>query len=108
MVAFALAGRVDIDLAKEPVAINRDGQPVYLRDIWPTHEEVAAVMEQSIKQESFKKIYGSVFEGDANWKSLRVPTGDLYAWDPNSTYVKHPPYFIDMSAEPERSFKFSA
>jgi aconitate hydratase len=100
VVAYALAGRVDIDLATEPVAINRDGQPVYLRDIWPTHEEVAAVMGQSIRQESFKKIYGSVYEGDATWKALQVPTGDLYSWDASSTYIANPPYFAGMSTTP--------
>jgi aconitate hydratase len=100
VVAYALAGRMDIDLAIEPVAINKDGQPVYLREIWPTHEEVSAVINRSIKQESFKRIYGSVFEGDANWKSLRVPTGELYAWDASSTYIANPPYFAGMSTTP--------
>jgi aconitate hydratase len=100
VVAYALAGRMDIDLAVEPIAINKDGQPVYLREIWPTHEEVSAVIDRSIKQESFKRIYGSVFEGDANWKSLRVPTGELYAWDASSTYIANPPYFAGMSTTP--------
>jgi aconitate hydratase len=100
VVAYALAGRMDIDLAIEPVAINKDGQPVYLREIWPTHEEVSAVINRSIKQESFKRIYGSVFEGDANWKSLRVPTGELSAWDASSTYIANPPYFAGMSTTP--------
>ena len=100
VVAYALAGRVDIDMAAEPLGTSRDGQPVYLRDIWPTHEEVASVLNRSIKVESFKRIYGSVFEGDANWKELSVPTGDLYAWDASSTYIANPPYFAGMTTTP--------
>jgi len=100
VVAYALAGRVDINLASEPLGINRDSQPVYLRDIWPTHEEVAAVVDRFVKQESFKTIYSSVFEGDPNWKALQVPTGDLYAWDTSSTYIANPPYFVGMSRTP--------
>jgi len=97
VVAYALAGTVDIDWDTEPVGIGSDGQPVFLRDIWPTHEEVAEVMAKSIKEESFRRIYGSVYDGDASWKSLSVPTGALYAWEPNSTYIANPPYFRGMT-----------
>ncbi|VTU02359.1 aconitate hydratase : Aconitate hydratase 1 OS=Singulisphaera acidiphila (strain ATCC BAA-1392 / DSM 18658 / VKM B-2454 / MOB10) GN=Sinac_6551 PE=4 SV=1: Aconitase: Aconitase: Aconitase_C [Gemmataceae bacterium] len=97
VVAYALAGRVDIDWETEPVGTGADGQPVFLRDIWPTHDEVQEVIGRSLKEESFKRIYGSVYEGDASWKALRVPTGDLYAWEASSTYIANPPYFRGMT-----------
>jgi aconitate hydratase len=100
VVAYALAGRVDIDWDNEPVGDGSDGQPVFLRDIWPTHEEVASVVGKSVRQESFERIYRSVYDGDANWKALRVPTGDLYAWDASSTYIANPPYFRGMGVTP--------
>lgn len=100
VVAYALAGKVDIDWETEAIGPDRDGQPVYLRDIWPTHEEVQKAMSESIKRESFLRIYGQVFDGDANWKSLNVPTGDLYQWNPASTYIANPPYFVGMTIAP--------
>ena len=100
VVAYALAGKVDIDWETEPVGTDMAGNPVYLRDIWPTQAEVQAVIEKSIKQESFRRIYGQVFDGDANWRGLDVPTGDLYRWDPQSTYIANPPYFQDMGVAP--------
>jgi aconitate hydratase len=100
VVAYALAGKVDIDWETEPVGTDTDGKPVYLRDIWPTQEEVQAVIDRSIKQDSFRRIYSRVFEGDENWKGLDVPTGDLYRWDPESTYITNPPYFLDMGVAP--------
>jgi aconitate hydratase len=100
VVAYALAGKVDIDWETEPLGTGSDGKPVYLRDIWPTHQEVAAVVGRSVRQESFERIYRSVYEGDANWKALRVPTGDLYAWDAGSTYIANPPYFVGMTRTP--------
>lgn len=100
VVAYALAGKVDIDWETEPVGTGTDGQPVFLRDIWPTHEEVQAVIERAIRQEAFAKIYASVYDGDANWKGLRVPTGDLYQWDAGSTYIANPPYFEGMTTTP--------
>lgn len=100
VVAYALAGKVDIDWEAEPLGEGRDGKLVYLRDIWPSHEEVQSAIAASIKKESFERIYGSVFEGDANWKALNVPTGDLYQWNPSSTYIANPPYFVGMTTTP--------
>lgn len=100
VVAYALAGKVDIDWETEPVGTDKSGGPVYLKDIWPTQAEVQAVIDRSLKQDSFRRIYGQVFEGDANWKGLDVPTGDLYRWDPASTYIANPPYFLDMGVAP--------
>jgi aconitate hydratase len=99
VVAYALAGKVDIDWENEPIGQNGTG-PVYLRDIWPTHEEVQKAVEESIKRESFLRIYGSVYDGDANWKALSVPTGNLYEWNPKSTYIANPPYFKGMTTTP--------
>jgi aconitate hydratase len=89
-VAYALAGRMDVDLLGEPLQDD-----VWLRDIWPSRHEVAEVMEQAIESDMFRKSYGEVFEGDENWNALEVPEGDRYAWDPGSTYVRRPPYFED-------------
>jgi aconitate hydratase len=100
VVAYSLAGRVDVDWETEPVGTGRDGQPVYLRDIWPTHEEVAAVIDQSITREAFQKAYAGVYDGDANWRGLTVPAGQLYSWDGASTYIANPPYFDGMTATP--------
>ncbi len=100
VVAYALAGKIDIDWEADPVGTGADGKPVFLKDIWPTQAEVQAVLDKSIKQDSFRRIYGQVFEGDANWKALHVPTGDLYRWDPDSTYIANPPYFEGMGVAP--------
>jgi aconitate hydratase len=100
VVAYALVGTMDIDLYKEPLGQDSKGQAVYLRDIWPSQQEVQQAIEQSVRSEMFHKEYGEVFQGDERWNSLPVPEGDLYEWDPNSTYVKHPPYFVNMSAQP--------
>jgi aconitate hydratase len=99
VVAFALAGRVDIDLGREPLGTDQNGKPVFLADIWPTTSEVNAVVGQSIRPEMFVHTYARVFEGDRQWQSLAAPTGATYAWDPGSTYIKHPPYFDGMSRE---------
>ncbi|MBX3132071.1 MAG: aconitate hydratase AcnA [Gemmatimonadaceae bacterium] len=96
VVAYALAGRVDIDLDTEPLGIGSDG-PVFLRDIWPSPKEVEDVVLSSVKREQFEKEYSDVFGGDTEWKAIPVPTGNRYAWDDKSTYVKHPPYFEGMS-----------
>ena len=100
VVAYALAGRVDIDWDTEPVGTGSDGVPVFLKDIWPTHEEVSSAIGTSIKRESFEKIYGAVYEGDSRWKELRVPSGDLYEWSASSTYIANPPYFRGMGVMP--------
>ncbi|MEO6055992.1 MAG: aconitate hydratase AcnA, partial [Gemmatimonadales bacterium] len=101
VVAFALAGRVDIDLSREPLGTDQSGRPVFLKDIWPTQDEVRNAMAASLKPELFERRYGSVFEGDETWQALRVPEGSRYAWDDASTYVQEPPFFIDLPAEPE-------
>ncbi|MDQ8165864.1 MAG: aconitate hydratase AcnA [Gemmatimonadota bacterium] len=99
VVAYALAGRVDIDFETEPVGTGAKG-PVFLRDIWPTPKEVEDIVLTSVKREQFEQEYGDVFGGDAEWKAIAVPTGDRYAWDEKSTYVKHPPYFEEMTMTP--------
>jgi aconitate hydratase len=100
VVAYALAGRMDLDLTTEPLGTGKDGAPVYLRDIWPTAREVADVVGRSVRAEMFTRIYADVFEGDARWKALPVPAGDRYAWDAASTYVKRAPYFDGLPREP--------
>jgi aconitate hydratase len=100
VVAFALAGRVDIDLTSEPLGTGKDGKPVFLKDIWPTPEEVARAMSASLKPALFERRYGAVFEGDETWRALKVPGGSRYAWDAASTYVQEPPFFRDLPAEP--------
>jgi aconitate hydratase len=100
VVAFALAGRVDIDLTKEPLGTGRDGKAVFLREIWPSAEEIQATMAASLKPELFERRYASVFEGDETWKGLRVPEGSRYAWDATSTYVQEPPFFVDLPPKP--------
>jgi aconitate hydratase len=101
VVAYALAGRMDIDLDHEPLGHNTQGTPIYLKDIWPTQAEVQEAIGKSVHSEMFRKEYSAVFEGDDTWKSLPVPEGDLYAWDEASTYVKNPPYFRGMKRVPE-------
>jgi aconitate hydratase len=100
VVAYALAGRVDIDLHTEPLGNDSQGKPVYLKDVWPTQQEVTEAVSRSVRSDMFRKEYAEVFAGDATWASLPVPTGDLFAWDAKSTYVKHPPYFEGMGATP--------
>jgi aconitate hydratase len=100
VVAYALAGRVDFDMNNEPLGTGKDGKPVYLRDVWPTQLEVQQAVQKGVHSEMFHKEYGEVFTGDSHWTSLPVPTGDLFQWETNSTYVKHPPYFVDMTPQP--------
>ncbi|CAN5869954.1 aconitate hydratase AcnA [soil metagenome] len=100
VVAYALAGTADIDLASEPLGTGKDGKPVFLKDIWPTQKEVSDAIEKSVTPPMFKSVYADVYAGDAQWQSLVVPEGDLYAWEPESTYVKNPPYFDGMTAQP--------
>jgi aconitate hydratase len=99
-VAYALAGTMDIDLYDEPLGEDRHGEPVFLKDIWPSSAEVAATVEDAVQSDMFRKSYGEVFDGDERWNSLEVPTGELFEWDPRSTYVRRPPFFEDMPREP--------
>ncbi|HUQ93702.1 MAG TPA: aconitate hydratase AcnA [Bryobacteraceae bacterium] len=97
VVAYALAGTVDIDLQHDSLGTGSDGKPVYLRDIWPSNEEVQKAVETSVRNEMFDKQYSVVFEGDAQWQHIRTATGDLFAWDDASTYIRRPPYFDNMT-----------
>ncbi len=100
VVAYAIAGTMDIDLAHGVIAQTPDGKDVYLKDIWPTTKEVADTVEASLSSDQFKASYSTLFDGDANWQGLEVPTGDRYEWDPDSTYVRLAPYFDGMPATP--------
>jgi aconitate hydratase len=100
VVAYALAGTMDIDLVTEPLGRGSDGEDVYLRDLWPTAHEVSQTIASSINGEMFRSTYADVFTGDATWQSMPAPEGELFAWDPGSTYVRRPPYFEGMSLEP--------
>jgi aconitate hydratase len=104
-VAYALAGRMDLDLVAEPLGEDRDGEPVYLRDLWPSQLEVAEAVEAAVQSDMFRRSYGEVYEGDENWRALDTPEGDRYAWDDASTYVKRPPYFDGMPAEAPDDFE---
>jgi len=100
VVAYALAGRMDVDLNEDPLGRDADDEPVYLRDIWPSSEEIAAAIEQAVRAEMFTKSYSDVFTGDKRWKQIEVPEGDRYTW-PDSTYVRRPSFFDGMKAEPD-------
>ncbi|WP_166388320.1 aconitate hydratase AcnA [Catellatospora methionotrophica] len=100
VVAYAIAGTMDIDLSSDPLGVDADGQPVYLRDIWPTPAEVQDTINKSISAEMFTKDYADVFAGDERWQGLPTPTGDTFAWAGDSTYVRKPPYFEGMAAQP--------
>jgi aconitate hydratase len=99
VVAYALAGRMDVDLTTESLGSDTKGKPVYLRDIWPTPQEIEKTVREAVTSEMYSKQYAQVFEGDAHWKSMPVPAGDIYQWDPKSTYIKMPPYFDNMPKE---------
>jgi aconitate hydratase len=101
VVAYALAGSMDTDLYNEPLGTDPDGEPVYLRDVWPTNDEIAEVVESAVQQEMFVERYADVFTGDERWQGLDIPTGDRFAWDPDSTYVRQPAFFSGMSPDPE-------
>ena len=100
VVAYALAGSIDVDLYDEPLGTDRDGKPVFLKQLWPSREEVAETVAGALHSEMFVREYGQVFEGDERWIAMPVPEGDTYAWDSHSTYVKLPPYFVDLPREP--------
>ncbi len=101
VVAYALAGNLDVNLLEDPLGEDKDGNPVFLKDIWPSQKEIQEVVAANIDSNMFTSSYRSVFEGDANWKGIDSPTGEIYTWDPESTYVKNPPYFVDMTRTPE-------
>jgi aconitate hydratase len=100
VVAYALAGRIDIDFAHEPLGTGKDGQPVFLKDVWPSRMEIEETVQRAVLAEMFEHQYRDVFAGDERWNSFAVPEGDTYAWDPQSTYVRNPPYFEAMPKEP--------
>ncbi len=100
VVAYALAGRMDVDMHGEPLGTDPGGRPVYLRDIWPTQHEIRETIESSVHSEMFRSKYGAVFDGDARWRALPIPASETYAWDPASTYIKEPPYFEGLALEP--------
>jgi aconitate hydratase len=99
VVAYALAGRMDVDLLTEPLGQGQDGEDVFLHDVWPSPQDVQAVVASSLQTEMFTRTYDAVFDGDERWNGLEIPTGELYEWQPDSTYVRQPPYFADMSLE---------
>jgi aconitate hydratase len=101
VVAYALAGRMDVDLLEEPLGRGSDGEDVFLRDIWPSREEIDEVIGSSVRGEMYEDVYADVFTGDERWRALETPEGELYAWDPESTYVRLPPYFDGMPREPQ-------
>jgi aconitate hydratase len=100
VVAYALAGSMQIDLVNEPLGVGKDGQPVFLKDIWPTSEEVAVLQRKHVTNKMFATRYADVFKGDKNWQGIKVAGGQTYAWDMGSTYVQNPPYFENMQMEP--------
>ena len=102
VVAFALAGTVAIDLNSEPLGHDKSGEPVYLRDIWPSNDEIAKFVRRNIYPAMFKEAYGEVFDGDAHWRKVKTPASETYAWDDELTYVRNPPYFSTLTKTPSR------
>ncbi len=101
VVAYALAGRVNINLSTEPLGAGKDGRPVYLKDIWPTQQEIAQAVRNSVSPDMFTRAYGSVFDGNPTWNAIPIGGGELYEWSPESTYIQEPPFFLDLQPEPE-------
>ena len=101
VVAFAIAGRVDIDLTTEPLSCDRNGKPVYLKDIWPTDDEIHEVMKNVLTPKDFKKNYDEIFDGNEIWRNLEVPDDKIYQWDDDSTYIKEVPFFRDLPDDPK-------
>ncbi len=101
VVAYALAGSMHVDLLNDPLGTGKDGRPVYLKDIWPSHKEISDLIAANIDSGMFDQVYGQVFDGDRNWNSLKVPTGEIYHWEEDSTYVRNPPYFEGMRMQPQ-------
>jgi aconitate hydratase len=100
VVAYALAGEMDVDLFNQPLSFDRNGQPVFLREIWPTSQEIREAVRNAVKPEQFQRRYSQVLEGDARWQGLKVNRGETFAWDPQSTYVRKPPFFENIPKEP--------
>jgi aconitate hydratase A / 2-methylisocitrate dehydratase len=100
VVAYALAGSMHVDLLKDPLGNGKDGKPVYLKDIWPSHKEISDLIAANIDSGMFEQVYGQVFDGDKNWNSLKVLTGEIYHWEKDSTYIRNPPYFEGMRMQP--------
>jgi aconitate hydratase len=101
VVAYALAGTMDIDLTSDPLGEGDDGEPVFLRDIWPSSEEIADTVGSALQSDMFRKRYSQVFDGDEHWRALEIPSGARFAWQEDSTYVRRPPFFEDLAVEPE-------
>lgn len=99
VVAYAIAGDMNIDIMREPIGTSKDGKPVYLKDIWPTNEEIAELVEKTVTREAFQKKYADVFKGDARWQAIPVTESETYDWPPSSTYIQNPPYFRGMTLE---------
>lgn len=99
VVAYALAGTMDIDLVNEPLGVDKDGKPVFLRDIWPSNEEIRQAISQAVQPEMFTEKYRNVFSGNPTWNAIQASQGELYAWDPQSTYIQEPPFFLDLTPE---------
>jgi len=102
VVAYALAGTVDIDLTTDPIGEDKDGNPVYLRDIWPTQQEISDAIAASLSPDLFRKQYGNVYDGNEMWNAITGSEGSVYGWDKNSTYIQEPPFFLDFAAQPEQ------
>ena len=104
VVAYALAGTVDIDLPNEPLGKDKAGKPVYLREIWPTREEIVDAMNKAIRPEMFREVYGNVWNGNPTWNAIPVAGGALYPWSEESTYIQEPPFFTDLTTLTSRPF----
>ena len=103
VVAYALAGSMTVDLVREPLGVGADGEPVFLRDVWPTNEEIAEIQRRVVTEDLFAARYSDVFKGDERWQGIEVSGGRTYGWQADSTYVQNPPYFEGMSiASPPR------
>src|SRR5262249_54875570 len=100
VVAYAIVGRMTLDLTSEPLGVGRDGRAVYLKDIWPSEREIQDTMLKAVNADMFRQQYADVFGGDHRWRSLHVPTGNRFEWDPGSTYIRNPPFFESLTVRP--------
>ena len=100
VVAYAIAGSLNVNITEDPLGEDQDGNPVYLKDIWPSNQEIQEFIQKNVTRDLFEKKYAEVFKGDENWQAVQVPEGETYAWDDKSTYVQNPPYFRGMSKDP--------